>query len=219
MTKPALLLSLLVALPAMAQSHSAALSIGRVQSLGQTFDAAVGGSGQVNYGQFNSETFTALGLQLAWSPCQLGPLALELTLAAQAPSTKNLTESYWGELNGVPTGFQNGTQGAQLRYGYEAVGARLAGHLPIDWSVGLEARGESLRLVENAVGTLSCTQIRPWLAARVGYTFPSVVVKPFVALNWSLALAKQSNDGGFDNSLAKSMAPTSEWALEGGIRF
>jgi hypothetical protein len=218
MNKVALLLSLLVAVPAAAQSFSAAVSYGQLQSQAQAYAATPNGVGAQTFQEFGAETLGAFGAQLSWAAVSFGPLAIELTAAYQVPATKNLTSTTWVALNGVPATFGATATSAQLRESYAAVGARLAGHLLIDWGVGVEARSESLRLVSDP-GTLSTTLTRPWVEGAVGFTIPSPVIKPFVAVTWALALSKVTNDGGYDTKLVQSMAPKSELALQVGIRF
>jgi hypothetical protein len=217
MKKIALLL-VLVALPAAAQSFSASLSYGRSQTVAQTYATTATVEGQQDYVQFSDATFGALGAHLAWTAVSFGPLALEVTGAYQATASQGLTEMTWGTLQDVPGQFGAGTAPARLRESYAGLGVRLANHLLVDWSVGVEGRAESLRLAA-ASGTLSTTLTRPWAEASVGYTFPSPILKPFVAVSWSLALSKVSNDGTFDNKLAQALAPRAELALQAGIRF
>ena len=218
MNKTALLLVLTAALPAAAQSFSAAVSYGKLPLASQTYAGAADAEGQQNFGQTSDATLTAYGVHLAWEALAFGPLALEVTAGYQAPATETLTSSYWATLPGVTTTFGNGSAAAQLRDSQAGVGVRLAGHLPLDWGVGLEARSENLRLVSNA-GTLSATLTRPWLEGSVGYTFPSLVLKPFVAVSMAVALSKVANDGSYDTKLVQSMAPKTEMGVRAGIRF
>ena len=218
MNKTALLLALVAALPMSAQSFSAAVSYGKLQTVAQTFAAAPDAEGQQNFGQFSDGALTAYGLHLAWEALAFGPLALEVTVGYRAPATLNLTDSVWATLPGVTIPLGSGSVPAQLRDGSVSAGVRLAGHLPMDWGVGVEARSENLRLV-GTPGTLSATLTRPWLEGSLGYTFPSLALKPFVAGFVAMAVTKVANDGSYDTKLVQAMAPKTEMGLRAGLRF
>jgi len=217
MKKTALFLVLAV-LPAAAQSFSAALSYGRSQTVAQTCGTGATAEGQQDFSAFSDGTLGALGARLSWAPVAFGPLALEVTGALQAPATHDLTETDWGTLQGVSGQFGGSAASARFRESYAGLGVRLANHLLVDWSVGVEARAERLRLAAPG-GTLGTTLTRPWAEASVGFTFPMPLIKPFVAVSWALALSKAGGDGSFDAKLVQSMAPKAELAMQGGIRF
>ena len=216
--KTALLLVLAAALPVAAQSFSAAVSYGKLPIASQTYAGAPDAEGQQNFGQTSDATVTAYGIHGSWEAVAFGPLALEVTAGYQAPATETLTGSYWATLPGLTPTLGNGSAPAQLRESQVGVGVRLAGHLPLDWGVGLEARSENLRLVSNP-GTLSATLTRPWLEGSVGYTFPGPELKPFVAVTMALALSKVASDGSYDTRFVQSMAPKTEVGVRAGIRF
>jgi len=218
MKKTILLFLAAAALPAAAQSFSAALSYGQFQTSAQTVGGAATAEGQQNFGQYAAGTLGAVGVHLSWAAVSLGPLALEVTGAYQAPARKDLTVTTWGTLPGVAGTLGTSSASAQFRESSAGVGLRLASHLLVDWSVGLEGRSESLRLAGPG-GTLSTTLTRPWLEAGVGYTFPSPFLKPFVAVTGALALSKIRDDGSFDPKLVQSLSPKAELALQAGLRF
>ena len=211
-------LVLAVALPAAAQSFSTSLSYGQMATTGQTYAAAPGLTGFVTSSQFPVGTLNVLAIHGSWRALGLGPVALEVTASYQPAATVGLIANLWETTAGIPDALGAWSELVHLRDSQVGAGARLAGQIPLDWTLGFEFRSESLRL-SSLAGTLNTTLDRPWLQAGLGYTFPGVGIKPFLAVTWALALTHVANDGGYDTNFLRSMAPKSEVAVQAGARF
>lgn len=113
---------------------------------------------------------------------------------------------------------------------YLALGAQLDWQFLVNIHCGLDLRRET---ISNEVVTVlnqrdfiiqsagETTFTRPWVSAGLGYTFAMPVVSPFIRLEAAWTLKNYSADGKGVNmdDVRRAMAPTSQIALYGGIRF
>ena len=212
----------LLGTPDLAQGVELSLTCGAMRSGAKGFATHAVDNG--HGADYSSSTLPAVGVGVAWAAFTFDAFSLECTGSYLFPGRKEVTDrSSWSVL----AGSGNATGTAHFRNSSAGLGARLSARLPIDWSLGLEYRWESYRLengYENAFSTnnsavLDTNQGRPWVHARIGYSFPVPVIQPFVAAVGAYALTQTRADGSFGSTLLKSMAPRTEVALQAGIRF
>lgn len=121
--------------------------------------------------------------------------------------------------------------GAKMKYSQEYLGLGLAMQWTkvVDFGTALEVRRESNYYEMSGLAPFSINSseryTRPWISFRTGYTFQSSRVKPFVALEYSLPLAKKTkslrDDEGvlYDGSLARNLNPKSQLTFNAGLKF
>ncbi|HEX9082264.1 MAG TPA: hypothetical protein VF768_08290 [Holophagaceae bacterium] len=208
MTKRLSLLALCAALPALAQSQDLSLMVS--QFTPRDF-------------KYTTQTFSVdkpmgYGLRYAHDVTQLwgGRLAVEGSWMLRT-SGKDI------KMNGVAY------PGLSYRHEYMGLGASLTWTKGVDFGTALELRheGNALRLEEPGGPSLETTRdfTRPWLSARVAYTFASVALKPHVGLEIAAPLASKTDDsiasyGPFGEALlGQDLNPKFQISLVGGIRF
>jgi hypothetical protein len=94
----------------------------------------------------------------------------------------------------------------------------------IDYGVALDLRHEntSLRVESSGDGQINFDQttVRPWLGFRLGYTFATKPVKPFLGVEYGIPLAKHEGGTLFaEFNLAQKLRPKSELSITVGLRF
>ncbi|MBP1626527.1 MAG: hypothetical protein H6Q00_1002 [Holophagaceae bacterium] len=99
--------------------------------------------------------------------------------------------------------------GVTYTHEYMALGASATWTKVVDFGAAVELRHETstinlpdayAHMMGVAEASYSTTRFRPWATARVGYTYPSGSIKPFVTLEYSLPLTtvdSPSNPNGF----------------------
>jgi hypothetical protein len=120
----------------------------------------------------------------------------------------------------------NATTAYEMSHQSMGLGASLTWTKVVDFGAIFDVRHEdtTLRATSTTGGYLNASNavVRPWLSARVGYAFPTDKVKPFVALEYGLPLAKESGSdvlsgGGYD--IGRKLQPKNELAFNAGLRF
>lgn len=117
------------------------------------------------------------------------------------------------------------TQTLEMSHESMGLGASLTWTKVVDFGGALEVRHEdtTLKITSPAgdYGRLAYGVTRPWFSARVGYTFATAALRPFVALEYALPLSK--NSGGdnlsFGYDVARKLMPKDELAFSAGLRF
>ena len=113
----------------------------------------------------------------------------------------------------------SGTKLGTYSHEYAAVGIQADWKFLLNFSVGVDMRAERLTTsVSNQ--TDSTTMVRPWAKAGFGFSIPTPVVSPFVRLELAAPMTKESsNSTPTADNFRKSMAPSLQVSLYGGIRF
>ena len=89
----------------------------------------------------------------------------------------------------------------------------------INLHAGMDMRSEKLVTTVGNV-TDSTTTLRPWVNAGIGFSLPTPVVSPFVRLEVAAPMSKTTNNStSTPDDFRKSMAPSLQVSLYGGIRF
>ena len=215
MKKSMVLAFALCALPALAQSQSASVLYGQLTSRDALF----------NGHKLSTDDSRGFALRYGHDIASL-PRLWDARLAFEGtwmPRTSGEDVLADGKLLG-------GAQTQVLyRHEYLGLGLSVAWTKTVDFGAALELRHESNALrIESPQNTLHMegSITRPWLSLRGGYTFAAGSVKPFVALECNLALAKKQKtfdlaqgELGMFLVLPQNLNPKSQFAVNAGVRF
>lgn len=213
MKAPVMLSALaIMALPVMAQSQSISLIYTQLTPRDTTVDTF----------NLSADKVSSFGLRYSHDLVSLPKLG-DARLAAEGTLLKKTSEK---DIEGLPI------PAGLFKYSYEymGLGVSMMWTKVVDFGAVLDVRHESCtqKLTGLAPFELggSKTFYRPWLSARVGYTFLTNVVKPFVSLEYSVPLIKKADDIGhlseaslYGGEIAGSMNPKSQITLAAGVRF
>ena len=198
----------IVALPALAQDRSFSLF----------YDKAPGENGSLVQGSntttLKPKDFSGLGLKFGVNVAKWGPATLEFNASYRPKSKEDLA------INGVTTGYQN-------EWGYVSAGADVNFTQIVDFGAGLDLRGQQDSIIVTSGSSsekIGITRMSPWIRAHVGYTFATMPVKPFVALEgaWDLGNDTSYTVSGTSIDVSKAYGvglPRKEYSLQVGIRF
>lgn len=198
-----------LALPAMAQDRSFALF----------YDKAPGENGTITSGSSSTnlkpDDFSGVGLKFGVNVAKWDWGTLEFNASYRPKSKENL--------NITP----GGGQGYHYEWGYVSAGADLNFTHVVDFGAGLDLRGQQDSLIISSGGgeqKYGLTRLSPWIRAHVGYTFATMPVKPFVALEgaWDLGNDTSYDTNGSSVDISKAYGvglPKKEYSLIVGIRF
>jgi hypothetical protein len=197
------------ALPALAQDRSFALF----------YDKAPGENGSLTSGSttdtLKPDDFSGLGLKFGVNVVKWGPATLEFNASYRFKSKEDLHIT------------PGSTSGYQYEWGYVSAGADLNFTQVVDFGAGLDLRAQQDALILSSGSTTQkygLTRMSPWIRAHVGYTFDTLPVKPFVALEgaWDLSNDTSYNVSGSSLDVSKAYGvglPKSEFSLQAGLRF
>lgn len=203
-----------LALPAMAQDRSVSLF----------FDKAPGVDGTIT--EFGTDThlkpndFTGLGIKFGAAVAKWGPATLEFNASYRFKSKEQLTLT--------PTSSGNTFQ---YEWSYISAGADVNFTRLVDFGGGLDLRAQQSTFIQSSsffTGKTGVNHMSPWLRLHAGYTFNTMPVKPFVALEgaWDLSpndshyTATLTGGSTVDDNKAYGVAsPKSEYSLQMGLRF
>ena len=185
--------------------------------IGLIFDKEIGAAQAVAAGtNATPGTAGAAGNYSAVSPTGVGVRAA-YTLLDLEVAELGIAFTYHPKVQGdlVFNGTNLGTYSDQ----YAAVGIQADWKFIINLHAGLDMRQEKLVTTVGNV-TDSTTTMRPWVNAGIGFSIPTPVVSPFVRLEVATPMTKQSsNSNPSPDDFRKSMAPSLQVSLYGGIRF
>ena len=199
-----------LALPALAQDRSFALF----------YDKAPGENGTLTSGSttntLKSDDFGGIGFRFGVNVAKWGPATLEFNASYRPTSKETITIT--------PSG-GGGTY--QYEWGYVSAGADLNFKQVVDFGAGLDLRAQQDALILSSGSNsqkYGLTRMSPWIRAHVGYTFDTLPVKPFVALEgaWDLGNDTSYNVSGSSIDISKAYGvglPKKEYALQVGLRF
>ncbi|HET6330993.1 MAG TPA: hypothetical protein VFF76_09415 [Holophagaceae bacterium] len=201
-----------LALPALAQDRAVSLF----------FDKAPGVDGTLT--QSGTDThlkpgdFSGLGIKFGAAVAKWGPATLEFNASYRFKSKETL----------AITPASPGSD-YQYEWGYVSAGADVNFTNVVDFGGGLDLRAQQSTLIVNSGSSgekIGINHLSPWIRLHVGYTFNTVPVKPFVALEGAWDLSPNDNHytvptgGTVDINKAYGVGnPKSEWSLQVGIRF
>lgn len=199
-----------LALPVMAQDRSFSVF----------YDKAPGGTGTIT-GSGPSDTlksndFSGIGLKFGVNVVKFGPATLEFNASYRPKSSENLT---------ITPG--SSSQSYKYDWGYVSAGADVNFTQVVDFGAGLDLRAQQDQLTVTFGSTtqkLGIMRTSPWIRAHVGYTFATLPVKPFIALEgaWDLANDTSYNASGSNIDISKAYGvalPKKEYSLQVGLRF
>lgn len=197
--------------------------------VGVLFDKQFGES--VSYSDFRATAIRPTGFAIRGAYTLLDLKAFELGLTATYhPKSEANSEYIIGSLS-MPLGIS--TVGNK----YAAIGVQADWKVLVDLHLGMEARQETISCggpltvisipspppVLLHVEPGSTTIVRPWAKAGLGFTFPSIAVKPFIRLEMAYSVktypSLSSSVSANGEDFRKRVAPTFQVAFYGGIRF
>jgi hypothetical protein len=111
----------------------------------------------------------------------------------------------------------HGYKAGTYTHEYAAVGAEATWKLLVDVNAGIDLRQERLQTLYHGGRTIS-NYTRPWLRAGVGMNIPMPILKPFIRLEAAIPVGTKSSTNTMDD-FTKSVAPSLQLALYGGVRF
>lgn len=199
-----------LALPAMAQDRSFALFYDKAP--GQTGTITSGGPSDT----LKSNDFSGIGFKFGVNVVKFGPATLEFNASYRPKSTESLTITPGG-----------GSDTYKYDWGYVSAGADVNFTQVVDFGAGLDLRAQQDQLTITFGSTtqkLGIMRTSPWLRAHVGYTFATMPVKPFIALEgaWDLGNDTSYNASGSSIDISKAYGvalPKKEYSLQVGLRF
>jgi hypothetical protein len=168
--------------------------IGRAETFNGTDPA-------LRMGNYDAASPTGVGFRAAYTFLDLKVAELGAAVTYHPKTTDDLT------VGGTTIG----------KYGdqYVAIGVQADWKFLLNLHAGLDMRSEKLTTTTDNGST---TLVRPWVKAGVGLAVPTPVVSPFVRLEVAVPLTSPDSTSSPDD-LRKSMAPSLQVALYGGIRF
>lgn len=199
-----------LALPAMAQDRSFSLF----------YDKAPGENGTLIQGSSTTnlkpDDFSGVGLKFGVNVVKWGMATLEFNASFRPKSKKNLTITP----NSSSTTYEN-------EWGYVSAGADVNFTQVVDFGGGLDLRGQQDSIIVTSGSTtqkIGISRLSPWVRAHVGYTFATMPVKPFIALEGAWDLGNDTSytvsPGNVDINKAYGVGlPKKEYSLIVGIRF
>jgi hypothetical protein len=188
-----MLLPLILVAPLAAQSFEVGLNISRQQYPSIT----EGGIFKVE-----PQDKTVVAGRFGYSIIDLGPALFQLTAVYQPKVDTDV------KVNGV-------TSPTQLGQEYWGVGAMFNFKALVAVGAGIEYRSEKLSTPGE-----STTYGRPWARVNAGYAFPTPLLKPFIGVEVAVPLVKKDyNDSLSTPDMLKSLAPSLQVGIYGGIRF
>ncbi|MBS1783879.1 MAG: hypothetical protein JST24_00465 [Acidobacteria bacterium] len=207
---PVLLAAL--ALPALAQDRSFALF----------YDKAPGKDGTLTQGgttnSLKADDFSGLGLKFGVNVAKWGPATLEFNASYRFKSKADVTTDLVGP-----------GQSLEYEWGYVSAGADVNFTQVVDFGAGLDLRAQTDTFSISTPGftqKYGISRFSPWVRAHVGYTFASLPVKPFIALEGAWDLGNDSSytvpTGGGTVDVNKAYGvglPKTEYSLQVGLRF
>ena len=156
-------------------------------------------------GSYDAGNPSGMGFRIGTSFLDVGIMAVGVNATYHPKSEDDL------KLNGT----RIGKYGAQ----YIAVGAGLDWKLFLNLHAGVEIRRESYSADFPAWGSTGSTSLtRPWVKFGVGFSVPTPVLSPFIRLEVAFPSTKTDKTGSPDD-LRQALAPQTQVALYGGIRF
>ena len=185
--------------------------------VGLIFDKEIGKAQAVAAGaNATPGTAGAAGTYAAVSPTGVG-IRAAYTLLDLEVAELGLAFTYHPKVQGdlVFNGTNLGTYSNQ----YASVGIQADWKFLINLHAGMDMRSEKLVTTVGNV-TDSTTTLRPWVNAGIGFSLPTPVVSPFVRLEVAAPMSKTTNNStSTPDDFRKSMAPSLQVSLYGGIRF
>lgn len=156
-------------------------------------------------GRYEPGNLSGVGVRIGTSFLDIGIMALGVNATYHPKSEQDLV------FNGAKIG----------KYGtsYVALGAGLDWKLLLNLHAGVEMRRETYSADFPAWGSLGSTaQTRPWIKFGIGFSAPVPVLSPFVRLEVAFPSTKADKTTTPDD-LRQALAPQTQIALYGGIRF
>ena len=192
-----------LALPVMAQDRSFAVFYDKAP--GQTGTLTSGGPTDT----LKSNDFSGLGFKF-------GPATLEFNASYRPKSSEALTITP-----------NSGSETFKYDWGYVSAGADVNFTEVVDFGAGLDLRAQQDALsisFGSSNQKFGISRTSPWLRAHVGYTFATMPVKPFIALEgaWDLGNDTSYNASGSSIDISKAYGvalPKKEYSLQVGLRF
>lgn len=114
----------------------------------------------------------------------------------------------------------SGTKFGEMDNQYWAAGAMVNFKLLVNIGAGVEYRSENLtwRSANPSLGNGDTTYGRSWAKVNVGFSIPFPVVSPFFLVEVAAPLSKKDPSSN-PKDIAESLAPQTQVAIYGGIRF
>lgn len=156
-------------------------------------------------GNYDAGSLSGMGVRVGASFLDIGIMALGVNATYHPKAEQDLVF--------------NGTKIGKYGSSYVALGAGLDWKLLLNLHAGVEFRRETYSADFPAWGSLgSTTQTRPWVKFGIGFSAPLPVVSPFVRLEVAFPSTKNDKTTTPDD-LRQALAPQTQVALYGGIRF
>lgn len=162
--------------------------------------AIVAGTGAGNY---DAVSPTGVGVRAGFTFLDLKVAELGMALTYHPDAERDL----------VANGHTIGRFGNE----YVAVGVQADWKLLVNLHAGVDMRREKLTSTMGGVKE-SSTLTRPWVKAGIGFSIPTPVVSPFVRVEVAVPVTKEDKTV-TNEDFRKSMAPSLQVSLYGGIRF
>jgi hypothetical protein len=161
-------------------------------------------------GSLQPDSKVVYGARLGYSVVDMGPVLLQITGGFQPKSEATLK---WGGVE-VPD--------AKYTHEHTSIGAMFNFKARVAAGAGIEYRFEKVGW-SDASESETFNYARPWFRANVGFSFPTLIVKPFLGLEVAMPLISKSIDVASTNTpdedVYKALAPKLQIGIYAGIRF
>lgn len=211
---------LLGALPLSAGDRNVEIGLVVGQAQARSYGVSESWGDLTNSTRYNPSNPTTIGLRFGLDVAHPGKAEFQVTATWQPKAKDDLLIASDGSFGS--SSFHDEFNG---KYGYEylAVGGRFSWKVPADLGLGLDLRSEKMEFSASGLSTESASMTRPWLTFHVGGTWKGARVSPFLRMEITLALTKESDpdvsgDPSIDDFI-KPTAPKSHLMLVGGLRF